>query len=82
MTGHTPARVPRAMLAGLLRHQLPLLCLTLGLMLVQSLATLLQPWLGGVVTDRLMLGQALGGVLWSLFGLYWAFRFSGIAHVF
>lgn len=20
--------------------------------------------------------------LWSLFGLYWAFRFSGIAHVF
>jgi ATP-binding cassette subfamily B protein len=69
MTGHTPARVPRAMLAGLLRHQLPLLCLTLGLMLVQSLATLLQPWLGGVVTDRLVLGQALGGVLWSLFGL-------------
>ncbi|WP_374359162.1 ABC transporter ATP-binding protein [Thermomonas sp.] len=57
------------MLAGLLRTQLPVLCLTLGLMLVQSLATLLQPWLGGVVTDRLLLGQALGGVLWSLFGL-------------
>lgn len=57
------------MLAGLLRPQLPVLCLTSALMLVQSLATLLQPWLGGVVIDRLLVGQALGGVLGGLFGL-------------
>ena len=45
------------------------LALVLALMLVQSLATLAQPWLGGLLTDRLMFGQGFGRLLWILFAL-------------
>jgi len=60
---------PRALLLGLLRLHLPALSLALLLMLVQSAATLAQPWLGGVLTDRLLLGSGVGPLLWVLFGL-------------
>lgn len=53
----------------LLRPQLPALLLALALMLVQSVTTLAQPWLGGVLTDRLLLGSGTGLLLWILFGL-------------
>ncbi len=59
----------RARLWAWLRPHLPALLVTLALMLVQSAATLLQPWLGGVLTDRLLLDQHLGALLWLLFGL-------------
>lgn len=45
------------------------LVLALCLMLVQSAAALAQPWLGGVLTDKLLLGQGMGGLLWAIFGL-------------
>ena len=45
------------------------LALTLLLLLIQGTVTLLQPWLGGVLTDRLMLNQHLGALLWLLFAL-------------
>ncbi len=38
-------------------------------MLVQSVAQLLQPWLGGRLTDRLLFGEGFGGLLWLIFGL-------------
>jgi ABC-type multidrug transport system fused ATPase/permease subunit len=53
----------------LLRPHLLALLLALLLMLVQSTATLAQPWLGGVLTDRLLLGSGVGPLLWVLFGL-------------
>lgn len=62
-------RQPWGVLAGWLRPHTPALLLALGLMLVQSLATLAQPWFGGVLTDRLMFGQGFGALLWILFGL-------------
>ena len=65
----TTAGVPGNMVAGLLRPHLPALLVVLGLKLVQSLATLLQPWLGGTVTDRLLQGLGIGTLLWVLFGL-------------
>ena len=52
-----------------LRPHLPATLLALALMLVQSMATLAQPWLGGVVTNRLILNESYGGLLWILFGL-------------
>ena len=52
-----------------LRPHLPALLLGLLLMLVQSGATLAQPWLGGQLTDRLLLDQGLGSLLWLLFAL-------------
>ena len=64
-----PAVQARAELWALLRQQLPALLLALALMLVQSGATLAQPWLGGVLTNRLMLGENLTPLLWLLFGL-------------
>lgn len=68
-----PAAAARALTRTRLLHWLrphrPALLLALGLMLIQSAATLLQPWLGGVLTDRLLLNQHLGGLLWLLFGL-------------
>ena len=64
-----PEMDPRALLLGLLRLHLPALSLALLLMLVQSAATLAQPWLGGVLTDRLLLGSGVGPLLWVLFGL-------------
>jgi len=60
---------PRALLASLLRPHVPALLLALGLMLVQSVATPLQPWFGGVLTNRLMVGQGYGPLLWLLFAL-------------
>ena len=64
-----PEMDPRALLLGLLRLHLPALSLALLLMLVQSAATLAQPWLGGVLTDRLLLGSGVGPLLWVLFAL-------------
>ncbi|QIL20534.1 ABC transporter ATP-binding protein [Thermomonas sp. HDW16] len=57
------------LLMALLRPRLPVLLVSLALMLVQSIATLAQPWLGGVLTDRLLLGAGVGPLLWVLFGL-------------
>ncbi len=59
----------KARLWAWLRPHMPALLVVLGLMLVQSAATLLQPWLGGVLTDRLLLNEHLGALLWLLFGL-------------
>ena len=53
----------------MLRPHLPALVLVMALMLVQSMATLLQPWLAGTLTNRLMDGQGFGRLLWVLFGL-------------
>ena len=61
--------VARMRLVVWLRPHLPALAVVLALMLIQSAAMLLQPWLGGVMTDRLMLNQHLGVLLWLLFGL-------------
>ena len=52
-----------------LRPHVPALLLALALMLVQSAATLAQPWLGGVLTTRLVLGEGYATLLWILFGL-------------
>jgi len=71
-TVETTARAgvqPRALLMQLARPHLPGLLLALGLMLVQSVATLAQPWLGGVLTSRLVVGDAYGTLMWTLFGL-------------
>jgi len=53
----------------LLRPHVVALVMALLLMLVQSAATLAQPWLGGVLTDRLLFGSGVGPLLWVLFGL-------------
>lgn len=53
----------------LLHPHVAALLVALGLMLVQSAATLAQPWLGGMLTDRLLLGTGVGPLLWVLFGL-------------
>ena len=71
--------VARARLRAWLRPHIPALALALALMLVQSAATLLQPWLGGVLTDRMMLDQHLGALLWLLFGLICAQQALGYA---
>ena len=52
-----------------LRPQVPALLLALALLLVQSMATLAQPWLGGVLAERLVHAQATGRLLWGLFAL-------------
>ena len=59
----------RAILLGWLRPHATGLLLALALMLVQSAATLAQPWLGGALTDRLIFSQSYGGLLAGLFGL-------------
>ncbi len=59
----------RALLLRLLRAHLPALLLVVVLMLAQSLATLAQPWLGGVLTNRLMFGEGFANLLWVLFAL-------------
>ena len=58
---------PLAMLARRLRPHLPVLSLALGLMLLQSVATLLQPWLGGLLANRLAGSQGFGWLPWALF---------------
>jgi ATP-binding cassette, subfamily B, bacterial len=60
---------PRASLLKWVRPHVPVLALALVLMLVQSLATLAQPWLGGLLTEHLLLGQGFGRLLWALFAL-------------
>lgn len=64
-----PQRQIGRALRAWLRPHLANLLLALALMLVQSVATLAQPWLGGVLTDRLMFSQGVGSLLWLLFGL-------------
>lgn len=59
----------RGLLRELLRPHWPTLLLALLLLLLQSAATLAQPWLGGELTTRLSFRQGLGGLLWVLFGL-------------
>ena len=59
----------RAQLLDLLRPHLPALALALMLMLVQSVATLAQPWVGGQMAGRLLHSQDLGPLLWLLFFL-------------
>ena len=54
---------------AMLRPYLPILLVTIALMLVQSVATLAQPWLGGVLTNRLLFGQGFGTLLGLLFAL-------------
>ena len=53
----------RAQLLDLLRPHLPALALALALMLVQSVATLAQPWAAGLLTSRLMFSQGFGDLL-------------------
>ena len=60
---------PRALMLGLMRPRARALVVALSLMLIQSAATLAQPWLGGVLTDRLLLGSGVGPLLWLLFAL-------------
>ena len=52
-----------------LRPHLPALLLALCLMLVQSAATLFQPWLAGTLANRVLSGSAFGALLWLLFAL-------------
>lgn len=59
----------RAMLVALLRPHRVALAISLLLLLIQSLSVLAQPWLGGVLANRLVLGEGLGGLLWLLFVL-------------
>ncbi len=65
------------MLRSRLRPHLPALSLALGLMLVQSLATLVQPWLGGALVNRLTGSEGFGLLLWALFGLVAAQQLLG-----
>jgi ATP-binding cassette subfamily B protein len=60
---------PRALMLGLMRPRARALVVALSLMLIQSAATLAQPWLGGVLTDRLLLGAGVAPLLWVLFAL-------------
>lgn len=53
-----------------LRPHVPALALALVLMLVQSAATLAQPWLAGQVAERLLQARGVGILLWALFGLF------------
>lgn len=62
-------RSAQAMLAARLRPYLPVLSMVLGLMLVQGVATLAQPWLGGVLVTRLTTSSGFGMLPWALFGL-------------
>jgi ABC-type multidrug transport system fused ATPase/permease subunit len=60
---------PRATLAGLVRPHMPALLLALGLMFLQSAATLAQPWVGGMLTSRLVFSEDFTDLLWLLFAL-------------
>lgn len=61
------------------RPHLPALALALALMLVQSAATLAQPWLAGQVAERLLQARGVGMLLWALFGLFAAQALLGYA---
>ena len=63
------AKVPvlKAMLVGLLRPHLPVLVLALLLLTAQSVVILLQPWLAGELSGRLLHGRvAFVPLLWLL----------------
>ena len=81
MDAHAVAAAPspQARLMGLLRPHLPALLLALGLMLVQSAATLAQPWVGGQLTSRLVFSQGFSDLLWLLFALVAAQAVLGYA---
>ena len=72
-----PGIAARALLWRIVRPHRAALALVLVLMLVQSAATLAQPWLGGVLTDRLLLRQGVAPLLWLLFGLIFAQQLLG-----
>jgi len=60
----------RAMLVRLVRPHLPALSLALLLLTAQSVAILLQPWLAGELSTRLLHGrEAFASLLWVLFAL-------------
>ena len=66
------AKVPvlKAMLVGLLRPHLPVLVLALLLLTAQSVVILLQPWLAGELSGRLLHGRvAFVPLLWLLLAL-------------
>lgn len=69
MSGKEPPTALAPLLRDLLRPHAPALALSLLLMLMQSVATLAQPWLGGQLTQRLLLGEGIAPLLWTLFGL-------------
>ncbi|GHC05461.1 ABC transporter ATP-binding protein [Thermomonas carbonis] len=71
------ATASSAWLKAWLRPHAGVLVLSLCLMLVQSLASLAQPWLGGLVTDRLMVDQGFGLLLWLIFVLVCAQQLLG-----
>ncbi|MCA0197306.1 MAG: ABC transporter ATP-binding protein/permease [Proteobacteria bacterium] len=60
---------PRARLVALLRPYRGALLLSLALMFVQSAATLAQPWVGGMLTSRLVFAEGFTDLLWLLFVL-------------
>lgn len=64
-----PAFDLRALLARLLRPHLPALLLVLAMMTAQSVVVLLQPWLAGELSVRLLRGGDMARLLWLLFGL-------------
>jgi ABC-type multidrug transport system fused ATPase/permease subunit len=78
---HGEARVEahglQAVMKAWLRPHARSLLFTVALMLVQSGATLAQPWLGGVLADRLLFDQHVGALLWLLFGLICAQQVLG-----
>lgn len=59
----------RRLARRLLQPHVPALLLALVLMLVQSATTLAQPWLGGVLSERLLAGAGVGPLLWVFFCL-------------
>lgn len=67
----------KAWLWAWVRPHLPALALAMLLMLLQGVATLLQPWLAGVLTDSLMLDRGMGSLLWILFALICAQQLLG-----
>ncbi len=58
-----------AELLAMSKPHLPALLLVLLLMTVQSVAILVQPWLAGVLSERLLRGGATAQLLWALFFL-------------
>lgn len=71
-TGGEPIRTAgqaRRLALSVLRPHAAALLVAVLLMLLQSAATLAQPWVGGQLTDRLSFNQGIGGLLWVLFAL-------------
>ncbi|MBN8225424.1 MAG: ABC transporter ATP-binding protein [Xanthomonadales bacterium] len=68
-----------AQLRRLLRPHLPALLLAVGLMLLQSAATLAQPWVAGSLTSRLIFAEGHADLLWLLFALVTAQAALGYA---